>query len=581
MDIFQISLLQMSLSASVLIMVAAAIRVFDKKAGYKIPKITFLALWCVALVRLLVPIMISVPVGVYTALGSNVNALPVLDGAYFFLAPAMTEGGPVSHVQAQIPILQVIWAIGMAVCASFFLISHIRCRREYKSALPVRDDFIENWRPKIRRTVQIRQSDRIHAPMTYGLWKPFILFPKDTDWQDKERLGYILAHELTHIKRFDILVKWLLAAALCVHWFNPLVWLMYILANRDIEIRCDEAVVWELLNTCRKKEEKIRSAYALALIGLEEKKSGYPTIAALGNSFAENAIKERIVSIMKIKKTSFIGKVLAFAIVATLTVGGLTAFAAPPADYYGPFEFSIVEVVGSFVPLERAGIFNWQVELTTMDYGSFSLWVTEHLDSLRSSGELDGQMMEALENRFAYALDMAREAGHILVDIESVDITDGRFFPVMASTIDSTRRIGPATRQIILSMMQEGVSADEIDEILATRYGGRVSISPQSPQRARDLSGYGPERWMKLNIGGYELIFFLLEPEFFTPVSPVRLENADWFAELSPSIPVFELGDFIDFETYPEIYALVQIGASPSDILNAIGELIPGFAFTP
>ena len=93
-----------------------------------------------------------------------------------------------------------------------------------------------------------------------------ILLSKATEWTHETRLEYILTHELVHIRRFDTLMKLLFVTTVCVHWFNPLVWAMYVLANRDLELSCDEAVV-------RTFGETMKSAYALTLIELEEKKN--------------------------------------------------------------------------------------------------------------------------------------------------------------------------------------------------------------------------------------------------------------------------------------------------------------------
>ena len=76
-------------------------------------------------------------------------------------------------------------------------------------------------------------------------------------------MAYVLEHELVHIRRLDALWKPLLALTACVHWFNPLAWAMYVLANRDMELRCDEAVI-------RRFGADSRSAYALALLSMEE-----------------------------------------------------------------------------------------------------------------------------------------------------------------------------------------------------------------------------------------------------------------------------------------------------------------------
>ena len=168
-----------------------------------------------------------------------------------------------------------------------------------------------------KRNVQIRQSDKIAAPLTYGVFLPVILLPKTTDWTDEKKLRYILTHELVHIRCFDTLKKWMLVTALCIHWFNPFVWVMYVLANRDIELSCDETVI-------RTIGETMKSAYALTLIGMEEKKS---KLTPLVNNFSKNAIEERINSIMKLKKASFMGLFLAL----VLVIGTATIFATSTA----------------------------------------------------------------------------------------------------------------------------------------------------------------------------------------------------------------------------------------------------------
>lgn len=169
----------------------------------------------------------------------------------------------------------------------------------------------------LRRTVRMRQSGRTVTPLTYGILRPMILLPETTDWSDGEQLAFVIAHEYVHIRRFDGLGKLLLTAAACVHWFNPLSWVMVVLANRDMEMSCDEAVV-------RSQGDDARSAYALALIGMEEKKRALSPIV---NHFSKNAIEERIIAIMKIKHRSIWSAVLALAVV----LGTVTAFATSAA----------------------------------------------------------------------------------------------------------------------------------------------------------------------------------------------------------------------------------------------------------
>ena len=136
--------------------------------------------------------------------------------------------------------------------------------------------------------------------------------PKKTDWSNTEQLDYVLYHEFTHIRRFDLLAKLVTITAVCIHWFNPFVWLLYFFFNRDLELSCDDCVVKHFGET--------KSAYANTLIGMEEKKN-FST--PLCNHFSKNAIEERITAIMKSKKTT-IGMMVAAVVIVILVVVTLT-----------------------------------------------------------------------------------------------------------------------------------------------------------------------------------------------------------------------------------------------------------------
>lgn len=313
-------ILKMSLSATVFILAIVIIRAL---ALHRLPKMTFLVLWTVALCRLLIPFSVPSPFSIYTLVDMLKTNFSRMDTIVTGMAPINigTAADTINTSLAEtasvnISPFMVVWFIGFSACALFFLVTHLRWRREYKTALPVDNEFVGAWQLShpTKRKVEIKQSDRIAAPLAYGIFRPVILLPKGTDWTHEKHLEYILTHELVHIQRFDTLTKFLLVAAVCVHWFNPLVWVMYVLANRDIELSCDEAVV-------RTFGETMKSAYALTLIGLEEKRS---SIIPLVNNFSKNAIEERIVSIMKMKKTSIITLVAAVLIVAGATIGFAT-----------------------------------------------------------------------------------------------------------------------------------------------------------------------------------------------------------------------------------------------------------------
>ena len=312
-------LLQMSFAGGVMILAVIVIRALVINL---LPKKTFGALWGIVVVRLLIPFSVSSAFSVYSLLGDNAFAI---DAARDTQAIRMQQNEAVGQMAAivhgnsnainTISIWTVIWAIGVLACAMFFAVSYWKCRQEFQTSLPVDNDFIRNWLNihKQRRMISIRQSSRFSAPLTYGIFRPVILMPTSTKWENTKSLQYVLAHEYVHIRRFDGIRKLVFIVVLCVHWFNPLVWAMYILANRDIELSCDEAVV-------RFFGENTKAAYARALISMEETRSG---LTPLCSSFSKNAIEERITAIMKIKKTTVFSLVLAGFIVA----GTATAFA--------------------------------------------------------------------------------------------------------------------------------------------------------------------------------------------------------------------------------------------------------------
>ena len=306
------SLLQMSFTGGILILAVIVIRAL---AINMLPKKAFNALWWISVVRLMIPFSIPSAFSVYSLMGSHApgngsQAIRVLPIGASGQAASMPDS-----ITNAVSTWTVVWAAGVLVCAVFFSLAYWKCRKEFQTSIPVGNDFTENWLSVHQqgRRISIRQSGRFSAPLTYGVLHPVILMPISTKWENTDSLAYVLAHEYVHIRRFDSIRKLVLIVVLCVHWFNPLVWVMYILANRDIELSCDEAVV-------RFFGENTKAAYARALISMEETRSG---LTPLCNNFSKNAIEERITAIMKIKKTTVFSLVLAGFIV----VGTATAFA--------------------------------------------------------------------------------------------------------------------------------------------------------------------------------------------------------------------------------------------------------------
>ena len=251
-----LSLLELSLTGGVFILAVVVVRAL---AMNRLPRQAFLLLWAVALARLLLPFSIPSPTSLYSAAGHL--------GEGFRRAGIVTAGGTdaagAAAQEAVIPWMALLWAAGALACALCFLLPHLRGRREWNASLPVEDPFVTAWLAghPIRRKVRVRCSDRVDSPLTYGLLRPVILLPKTLDRSDVSRLAFVLTHEMAHIRRFDALSKLLLAAAACLHWFNPLVWWMAREAGRTLELCCDARVV-------RGRDEAFRRRYGTALLHL-------------------------------------------------------------------------------------------------------------------------------------------------------------------------------------------------------------------------------------------------------------------------------------------------------------------------
>lgn len=364
-------ILQMSVYGGVMVLAIVAVRLAVLRF---LPKRMLVILWCIALARLLVPLEIPSRFSVYSFVGKQAEA----DGNAIWrqndaedrmLRPqAQTDsitkvrqageayGGELSE-QSKMDdgalltkmgatkgaghLAWIIWGTGAAVCGIFFLAAYIRSLREFRMSLPARSDCVARWEECLRlaqgsfpwrrrlergrrgtvRTVTVRVSDRTDVPLTYGIFQPVILLPKEIEQEgakQPEKLNYVFWHEYMHIRHGDCLLKLIVVAAVCMHWFNPLVWAMYVLINRDIELACDESVV-------RHCGIDSKALYADMLIGMEARKSG---LAPFCSYFGRNAAEERIRAVMGIKKKSLGIAILA----AGVTLLFSMVFATSAAD---------------------------------------------------------------------------------------------------------------------------------------------------------------------------------------------------------------------------------------------------------
>lgn len=335
------SLLQMSLSGAIMILAIIVIRALTIN---KLPKKVFLIFWGIALLRLVFPFSFSSVFSIYSLIPQSsftsefMQKLPTGNPSSsdfteqpkeILAVPAAIQTdewtNQLNGLKADVPsensvppsLWTFIWITGMILLAGFFIFSYFKCYKEFQMSSPVDNEASRKWLTahQLRRPVSIRQSGCISAPLTYGIFHPIILMPANTDWQDEKTLPYVLEHEFVHIERLDMITKLIFTVVLCIHWFNPMVYAMYILANRDLELSCDETVI-------RRFGEDKKSAYAKALISMEERKS---EMLPLYNSFSKNAIEERITAAMKIKKRSIFTLLIAIVLIIVIILGFATS----------------------------------------------------------------------------------------------------------------------------------------------------------------------------------------------------------------------------------------------------------------
>ncbi len=287
-DLF-LKIINMSISASWPVLAVLLLRFVLKKA----PKWINVLLWGIVAMRLVFPFSIESALSLIPSaetispgimmdnLPSVQTGVPVINNVInpvisSSLAPA--PGASVNPLQIWIPILSIIWVVGVAALLLYTVVSYWRLRRKVSEAVILRDNIF--------------QSENVASPFVLGIIKPKVYLPYNMDGQD---LSHVVAHEQAHIRRRDHWWKPLGFLLLTIHWFNPLMWLAYVLLCRDIELACDEKVIKELGN-------EQRADYTQALVTCSVNRR---MIAACPLAFGEVGVKERVKSVMNYKKPAF------------------------------------------------------------------------------------------------------------------------------------------------------------------------------------------------------------------------------------------------------------------------------------
>ena len=303
-----LKIINMSISASWLVLAVLILRLVLKKA----PKWVNVLLWGIVAVRLICPfsfesalslipsaetIPLNIGMDTTPTINSGINAINNAVNPIISQSNTPMAGASVNPLQITIGIYEYIWIFGMIALALYTAISYWRLSRKVDTAVRYKDNIF--------------QSENVNSPFVLGIIKPRIYLPFNMNGQDLE---YVVAHEQAHIRRKDHLWKPLGFLLLTIHWFNPLMWLAYVLLCRDIELACDEKVIKELGN-------EQRADYTQALVSCSVNRR---MIAACPLAFGEVGVKERVKSVMNYKKPAFWIVILASISCAAVAVCFLT-----------------------------------------------------------------------------------------------------------------------------------------------------------------------------------------------------------------------------------------------------------------
>lgn len=306
---FFLNLVNMSITASWLALAVILLRLLLKKA----PKAISVALWAIVAVRLIFPFSIESVLSLVPSAKTIPQEIvfakePVIDSGVDSINrvvnPIITETFAPSNELTSINPIQVffaiaenLWILGMLAMAMYALISYVRLRMRVREAV------------KTEKNIYI--CDNIPSPFILGVICPRIILPSS---MNKEDIEYVVAHERAHLRRLDHLWKPLGFLLLSVYWFNPILWIAYILLCRDIELACDERVIRDM-NADDKK------AYSTALLNCSMPRR---MISACPLAFGEVGVKKRIKSVLNYKKPAFWIIIVSTVLTVALAVGFLT-----------------------------------------------------------------------------------------------------------------------------------------------------------------------------------------------------------------------------------------------------------------
>lgn len=300
------SLFCRSLCGGVLILLMLVLR---KGLGDRLPPVARLTIWGLLLLKLLVPWTAPAAVSPDTKTAFSELTAAAADRPAGTTAP--TDG---EMAESSWPLQ--IWGMGVALTAAGFGLSSL-CGRRLAAGEKLPAAEWQRWLPEAAgKRLTVCRCESLRTPAATGFFDPHILLPPFLGGKDGTGMRHMLLHEWMHIRRRHVLWKWIAAAAVCLHWFNPLVWLLFRAVGQDLELDCDRAVL-------RRLGTEARARYASSLIDMAERQRLYPFCSGFGKT----AVEARIRAIMRYGRTK--GGVAVSAVCAAFMLAMALVLAQP------------------------------------------------------------------------------------------------------------------------------------------------------------------------------------------------------------------------------------------------------------
>ncbi len=576
LDKLFLQVLNMSFAAGVVILCVLAARLLLKKA----PKIYSYALWSVVLFRLLCPFSFESAVSLLPTKAAPIAQeivympLPEIDTGIVpidnFVNPSLPPATPyasVNPIQIWVFLGRLIWCAGMVLLLAYSIAALLRLQKRLRDARHCGGN--------------VYCSQHIPTAFVMGALHPKIYLPAGLSETEKE---YILLHEQTHIRRFDHIVKLVSFLALCLHWFNPLVWLAFFLSAQDMEMSCDEAIVKRLGGDVKKE-------YSASLLTLA---TGRRIVGGTPLAFGEGDTKSRVKNVLNYRRPAFWAVVLLVVAVAGLVIGLVSnPVQRPQGGTEGGSATELwnarTQYVGDNSAVSRLiGLLPLPEGLAYDHFALYTSGVPYEIEIVYSASAETISQYEADQNKAALLQKNA------LLLLALVDNADG----VRATLTDGSRRA------VFLTNRQWG------EELV----GGDLRGYAQSPETLQELIGFpmaptGDESYSIAKLGrngqpvfsyspmsgqlAKEVIFdYLIKSSIWQGVDIATLdesyrirqrlaetnETQDYYAYLKDGAPVLQAGNNGMYASLsPTLYDALAALFGPTAAANALAITFPAY----